>query len=293
MKIIFLSLRGNIIGDSVREIALAKKYFHDYNLKNKIIYPCGSIIFELLRNNKYLEPVLIKKFNYLTKNISKYKKLFYLLKGFSYLLKLKDKYDFVIYLGNKYFIRKVFAKFYAKLCSAKYKKDCFENAKGYYPELFFTKKDENRIKKYLPKNNLKTIAINIESKDHERCWKIEKYFQLIKELTKKYNVILLGLDKKYNSVITSNINKNLINLVGKLNINESALIIKNSTLYLGNDSGLIHIAYSLKTPVITILSNIVSITYKKIFNKNTVVKLLKKPPILIVLKNVELMLNDK
>ena len=193
----------------------------------------------------------------------------------------------VIYLGNKYLIRNIFAKYYAKINHAKYKKDCFESANGYVPELNFKKEENQKILKYLPKNNKKIIAVNIESKDKKRCWSSKKYLKLIKKLDKKYNIILLGVDPNYNKIITHN--TNIISLVGKLNIRESALLIKNSNLYVGNDSGLIHISYALKTPVIMIL-NYESIKKYKILAK-TKIKLLNNPPIPNVLNQIDAILK--
>ena len=64
-NILLLTLRWNIIWDSLREIALAKKLIKKYN-SNNIFYPCWKIIFDLLKNNKYIKPIYIKELNYLS-----------------------------------------------------------------------------------------------------------------------------------------------------------------------------------------------------------------------------------
>ncbi len=86
-----------------------------------------------------------------------------------------------------------------------------------------------------------------------RIWNIEKYIELINELLKEYKgtVILIGSkdEKEIGNKISSHVEEtSLINMIGKTTIPQTAAIIKNSQLFIGNDSGPLHIALALKIP---------------------------------------------
>jgi ADP-heptose:LPS heptosyltransferase len=84
-------------------------------------------------------------------------------------------------------------------------------------------------------------------------WGLEKYSQLIKKLALEIKIILLGdfseyvtLKRKYGSISNVNISQNY-------NLSEITCIIKNSKLFIGNDSGLTHIAHNLGVDTIAII----------------------------------------
>lgn len=90
-----------------------------------------------------------------------------------------------------------------------------------------------------------------------RMWPQQKYSELIKYLVSYYKatVILIGSKAEIPiaSGISSNIeNRNLINAAGQTTITQMAALIKNSNIFIGNDSGPLHIAIALKAPSIGI-----------------------------------------
>lgn len=106
--------------------------------------------------------------------------------------------------------------------------------------------------------NHNVITIGISASNKLKIWQLENYVKLISKLIKnKRNiVILLGIskDRKAVSEITNKFyNGQIINLTGRLSIRESAALINISKLYIGNDSGLLHIAKALKVPTIGIV----------------------------------------
>ena len=232
MNILILPLRGNVIGDSIREIALAKKLRKEYKVDH-IYYPTGKVVFNLLKHNRIIDrPLYIRELDMLNrKDISKIKKLFFVLKAIFriYRQTRKKNIGLVVYTGKKYFIRKILARALALLLNAKFKKKGFEEAIGYNVELEFTKKEEKKIKKYLRGNKRKNIAICVEATEEKRRWNIENYKRLINYLLDKdYNVYLLGIDRKYNKVLINEYKNRIIDVVGKLDIRE---VISHEGLY--------------------------------------------------------------
>ncbi len=74
-----------------------------------------------------------------------------------------------------------------------------------------------------------------------------------------YNIILIGGENDENKAkeIEKNCTKPILNLVGKLSINESALVISKSDLIITSDTGLMHIASAFKKDIISIWGNTV------------------------------------
>jgi len=262
-NILLLALRWNIIWDSVREISLAKKLLKE-NPNSKIIYPCGKIIFELFENNKYLTPIYIKELDNLSKtNISKIKKLFFLIKWFFEIIKNVNNLKTVIYSWSKVKIRQSLTKIISIIKKSNFLELWFENAKWINTELYFSKEKESNIKKYLKNNKKRNISICIESTDINRMWNKTNFKNLIEKLSKTYNIYLLWIDKECNNEIIEYFWDNIINLVWKLNITESSIIIKNSYYFIWNDSWLAHIASWVNT-------NIIVITLEQTINENMI-----------------------
>jgi len=116
------------------------------------------------------------------------------------------------------------------------------------PELIL----RNKIKIH---NNYFCVAIGANEKF--RKWNINNYSKLIQDIFFKTenDVILIGSEqdvKESENLVSMINNRRLINLVGKTSLAESANIIGNSKLLIGNDSGLIHMAAALKISFICI-----------------------------------------
>ena len=90
--------------------------------------------------------------------------------------------------------------------------------------------------------------------DIKRSWGINNFKDLCKELSKSYKVVLLGSekDKEILDGISKSNNK-IINTAGLLKLYEVPSVISKSKLFIGNDSGLTHIALKFNIPVIAII----------------------------------------
>lgn len=89
-------------------------------------------------------------------------------------------------------------------------------------------------------------------------WTIEGFKEVAFELSKNYQIILLGSKKEIdicNSIenfLRKNNLLNFINLAGKTNIQELAIRISNIDLFITGDSGPMHIAAAFQVPTISI-----------------------------------------
>ena len=74
-------------------------------------------------------------------------------------------------------------------------------------------------------------------------WEIEKYFTVSKILSQKLNMLSVIVGDKNKLLSTHD---NCINLLGKTNLGEVSCIIEHSKFFIGNDSGLLHVAIAYK-----------------------------------------------
>jgi GT2 family glycosyltransferase/ADP-heptose:LPS heptosyltransferase len=99
----------------------------------------------------------------------------------------------------------------------------------------------------------KYICINMSKSWDSRTLSIETWDKIISSfLDKNYFVVNLGTDKDDNSTHESN--RNYFDLRGKLSIHQTLEWIKHSSLYIGMDSGLLHVAQCTDTPVVGIFT---------------------------------------
>ena len=112
-----------------------------------------------------------------------------------------------------------------------------------------TKTVEDVKKKYNFESNFKYIVLGISASGPTKRWDIENYINLATKLNKIHNckfIIAAGKDDKeiIDKIKNSEIGKNCFSLE-KLSIQEILPIIKNCNLYIGNDTGFMHISSAL------------------------------------------------
>ena len=93
-------------------------------------------------------------------------------------------------------------------------------------------------------------ASNIHSTMPNRRWPIQSYIELFKQLSRP--IVLLGNgeeDAHLASLVMQEL-PHCINLVNQTTLDETALILQKSSLYLGNDSSLLYLAAAMEKPTI-------------------------------------------
>ena len=153
--------------------------------------------------------------------------------------------------------------------------------------MWFTKKDEEKISEIFKENGLKGnkfVICSPGAASKTRIWDTAKWIEVIKYLlsTTTYKIVLCGhkketlLARKIKSGLPK-YRKRITDLSGMTNLTELAALIKKTKLFIGSESGPIHIAAAVKTPNICIIGgghfarfypygnlNINRIVYKKL-----------------------------
>lgn len=128
--------------------------------------------------------------------------------------------------------------------------------KSSHLELWPSCEDRKAIDAILDDNNI-YIAIGCNVTELKRSWPTHNYINLIKELLKinnNFKFLIHGgmLDLKNGDVIKEATGDYVINLAGKLSIRETCESLGKCSLYVGNDSGPMHLAVAMGVPVVEI-----------------------------------------
>ena len=101
----------------------------------------------------------------------------------------------------------------------------------------------------------KRIVLCLSASITERRWPLQKLRELMGVLLfKNFCVVLIGGRKEIscvNSMIKDVHNKNLLNFVGRLNLKQTVAILKQGDIFIGFDSGILHLACALGLPTIS------------------------------------------
>ena len=121
------------------------------------------------------------------------------------------------------------------------------------------KSEVEKIEKFLEANGLegfKTVVIHISAGNEFRDWGKDNWVKLINLLSKKTLVkaVLIGADEDLvaEKQILKKSKGSIHSLVGKLNLREVRELISQSSLFVGPDSGPMHIAASTSTPIVAL-----------------------------------------
>ncbi|MEW6620868.1 MAG: glycosyltransferase family 9 protein [bacterium] len=114
------------------------------------------------------------------------------------------------------------------------------------------------LKEFKDDTTISFITIHIGARQKERLWSVEKFAGLISELLKKRTKIILtgaSNDIERGNRILSLVNsrsKDIISIIGKTTLYQLTSIIAKSDLFIGHDSGPMHLACAVKTPLIAL-----------------------------------------
>lgn len=125
-------------------------------------------------------------------------------------------------------------------------------------KFYLSKKQETIVQSFFKKNNITSndfkIIFHIGGTWEPRLWPIENFVELAKKLEKKYQakIILIGSKDEEKKLDSFQINYPKAIKDNNLSIGETAALIKNCDLFIGNDSGPAHIAKSVGTKLIAL-----------------------------------------
>ncbi len=123
------------------------------------------------------------------------------------------------------------------------------------PKVWITKEEELRAKKLIPLTYKNILTLGIGANSQHKIWPAKFFADLAQKLHQKFDLIVLVGDLKddrYTPIFQEKFKGNVLNMCGKLDLLTTAAVLKNSELFIGNDSGLGHIASAVKTKTFTI-----------------------------------------
>ena len=100
------------------------------------------------------------------------------------------------------------------------------------------------------------ISYGIGASSDKRVWPVGNFLELSSRLRKdrEVSIIILGGQKERASgeVLKKELGDIVINLAGKTTLRQAAAVLRKCRVYAGNDSGLMHMAAAVGTPVVEI-----------------------------------------
>jgi ADP-heptose:LPS heptosyltransferase len=128
---------------------------------------------------------------------------------------------------------------------------CFDDT----PELHLTEKEQTWAKGRLSDLKGKRVAFDIFATWVSRQWPAERFTQVVSALT-EMGVQTVELGKKVEDNLGNYVTKKrlpvTLDLFNKLSVRETAAILSECDLLVGNDSGLMHLAAAVGTPQVAI-----------------------------------------
>lgn len=104
--------------------------------------------------------------------------------------------------------------------------------------------------------NDKIVCLHPGASCASKRWLMVRFIELAERLVKEYSVKIIlvasGCDVKIADEIAKNIKGQVLNLAGKTTLSRLSAVLKRSRLFISNDSGPVHIASAVGTPVISI-----------------------------------------
>ncbi len=128
------------------------------------------------------------------------------------------------------------------------------------PHLPVNKKaDESMMNKMAEKgifSDIKLIIVHPGSSNPSKIWPRDNYVKLIRKIKKELsaNVIIVGSvkEKGLSERIISEAGAAITDLTGELSLKELAALLKKCDIFIGNDTGPMHMAAALGVPVIAV-----------------------------------------
>ena len=123
-------------------------------------------------------------------------------------------------------------------------------------------KDKKFAGDILKKEKLKDenfVVFHIITESKERAWQGEKWIKIVQFIKKdlpNYKVVFIGSKEDHSKIEKILGNEKIINLAGKTNLIQTMLLIDKAKLFVGLDSGPMHLASLTKTPIVALFEKI-------------------------------------
>jgi lipopolysaccharide heptosyltransferase II len=122
------------------------------------------------------------------------------------------------------------------------------------PQLFFHEheiEDVARKVSFVKQNQF--VALAPSAAFELKRWPVEYWKALVREMPKTHFALLGGPEDRFLREIEEAAPDRVVNLAGKLSLNESAAVIASSRALVSNDTGLMHVAEQIGKPCIALM----------------------------------------
>ena len=268
MKILFIC--SNLIGDTILSSG-AINHIINQNQEAKLTFVVGPTAAPLLKNYKNIENIIIFK---------KRKLNLHWLDIFQKTCSIKwdiivdfrsSALSLLLKNNKKYIFKKLHSIHHIQQLNSSFGFECSNL-------LIPTSDDEaNKVNNHLD-NSFKHVVIFPGGNWTPKLWSAENYNETMKLLIDTYNnvkFILVGSlkekDKFYN-LLTKDIKENLIIDLFGYNLTLTSAYMKKSDIFIGNDSGLMHLAVASKLRVISLFGPTNNTVYGPFGDRNFVIR---------------------
>lgn len=123
-------------------------------------------------------------------------------------------------------------------------------------DFFIQEKDSVNINDLLPDTHHSGyVALVIGALKATKCLPFEKLLELCEKL--QFPLVLLGgeSEKKEGALLSEKLGLRVLNMCGKLTLGQSASLVKQASVVVTHDTGLMHIAAAFQKPIVSIWGN--------------------------------------
>ena len=244
-----LVISSNLIGDTILSTGIIKHFFEKYP-NSKFTFVVGPSAAQIYKNFPNLEKIIKNK-------KKRYNFHWFKIWNECYAIKWNIIIDFRSSLISYFLFNK--KKFIFRASNKGHKidqlKNFFKTDEIPYPIIYNNKDEINIAEKKLDKNK-KYIVICPGGNWIPKIWTLDNYIKLINMLNKNFKnlVFIIVGSKKEEDTYFNRISDQLkdlliINLMGE-SITTTAAYMKKSNLFIGNDSGLMHLSVASKIATI-------------------------------------------
>ena len=238
MNILIIS--SNLIGDSILSSGIIK-YFIDQNVNSKLTIVVGPSAAQVYKNfPKVSSFIIIKKKKFALHWFNIWKKC--ILTKWDIIIDFRSSLiSYVLYRHKSYIFK------HSKDSHQIHQLTDFFKLKNVAHPIIFNSEAEEKNARNRLLSDKKYIVVSPGGNWFPKIWPVENFNRLLRilfNLNKNLIIILVGsdYDVKFRKDLTKNIdNRTIIDLMGE-NVTQTHSFMKRSNLFIGNDSGLMHLS---------------------------------------------------
>ena len=268
MKILFIC--SNLIGDTILSLG-AINYIINQNKEAKLTFVVGPTAAPLLENYKNIENIIIFKKRKLSLHWLDILKKTYRIKWDIIVDFRSSALSLLLKKNKKYIFKKLHNIHHIKQLNSSFGFEC--------SNLFIPTSDDetNKVNNHLD-SSFKHVVIFPGGNWTPKLWLAENFNETMKLLIDRYDkikFILVGSLKeknKFYNLLIKDIKEDLIIDLFGYNLTLTSAYMKKSDIFIGNDSGLMHLAVASKLRVISLFGPTNDTVYGPIGDKNIVIR---------------------